>query len=493
MDRTIEPHLEIAGLKKFVDGNVLVPDKEDVELWLDFCAAHLLTFMVISRDANMRGKSGGGGGWKSSNAKSTEGADHGKSAKGDDRGGGGSHREGRRFYICDAPDHLSYDCPGRDESDDDRDANRRKGDGGRRRPDNQPRKEKQASNTSSTKDAESSGGNARGEEAWCSMVGVVEMTISLALEVGEDSKAVAAAVHDNPSIVGTVALQGEARKQVLVPDVLYIPGVHANLLSAGQLKENGVKIQDDGGEMLLMSSAGDKSDVLVAFEKWLKAVERQTSKTVKMLRSDRGGEFLGRAFTDLVEDKGILHNLTCPYTLQQNGMAEREMRTVVEAVRMMLLHMGVKHQWWHLALRQAFWYMVLEQRRGGKLAPKAHWGLHLGVSAESKGWEVLDLTDNKVVTTVEAIFYETLSMEIWKVEYGSASTRTPSTPPTNSSSVHPPLLVADDELDEDDTDDVTPSPPPLFQGSSSAAGDEGRLGASPAAPTSCIASGQRDA
>ncbi|CAI7899508.1 unnamed protein product [Closterium sp. NIES-53] len=201
MDRTIEPHLEIAGLKKFVDGNVLVPDKEDVELWLDFCAAHLLTFMVISRDANMRGKSGGGGGWKSSNAKSTEGADHGKSAKGDDRGGGGSHREGRRFYICDAPDHLSYDCPGRDESDDDRDANRRKGDGGRRRPDNQPRKEKQASNTSSTKDAESSGGNARGEEAWCSMVGVVEMTISLALEVGEDSKAVAAAVHDNPSIV----------------------------------------------------------------------------------------------------------------------------------------------------------------------------------------------------------------------------------------------------------------------------------------------------
>ncbi|CAI7899510.1 unnamed protein product [Closterium sp. NIES-53] len=216
--------------------------------------------------------------------------------------------------------------------------------------------------------------------------------------------------------------------------------------------------------------------------------DRKARFTVKMLRSDRGGEFLGRAFTDLVEDKGILHNLTCPYTLQQNGMAEREMRTVVEAVRMMLLHMGVKHQWWHLALRQAFW-----QRRGGKLAPKAHWGLHLGVSAESKGWEVLDLTDNKVVTTVEAIFYETLSMEIWKVEYGSASTRTPSTPPTNSSSVHPPLLVADDELDEDDTDDVTPSPPPLFQGSSSAAGDEGRLGASPAAPTSCIASGQRDA
>ncbi|CAI7931024.1 unnamed protein product [Closterium sp. NIES-54] len=76
-------------------------------------------------------------------------------------------------------------------SDDDRDANRRKGEGGHRRRDNQPRKEKQASKTSSTKNGDSSGGNARGEEASCSMVGVVEPTISLALEASEDFKVVA--------------------------------------------------------------------------------------------------------------------------------------------------------------------------------------------------------------------------------------------------------------------------------------------------------------
>ncbi|CAI7786884.1 unnamed protein product [Closterium sp. NIES-53] len=56
---------------------------------------------------------------------------------------------------------------------------------------------------------------------------------------------------------GTIALQGEARKQVVVPDVLYVSGVHANLMSAGQLKENSVKLQDESGEMLLVSSAGD--------------------------------------------------------------------------------------------------------------------------------------------------------------------------------------------------------------------------------------------
>ncbi|CAI7883293.1 unnamed protein product [Closterium sp. NIES-53] len=36
-------------------------------------------------------------------------------------------------------------------------------------------------------------------------------------------------------------------------------------------------------------------------------------------------------------------------------MAEREKRTVVVAVRTMLLHMGMKHHWWHLALRRAVW------------------------------------------------------------------------------------------------------------------------------------------
>ncbi|CAI7831122.1 unnamed protein product [Closterium sp. NIES-54] len=72
-------------------------------------------------------------------------------------------------------------------------------------------------------------------------------------------------------------------------------------------------------------------------------------------RWDRGGKFLGKEFTDLVDGKGIVHDLTCPYTPQQNGMAEWEMRTTVKSVRTMLLHMGMQHHWWHLALRQAVW------------------------------------------------------------------------------------------------------------------------------------------
>ncbi|CAI7832119.1 unnamed protein product [Closterium sp. NIES-54] len=160
---------------------------------------------------------------------------------------------------------------------------------------------KDANKKKSAKDSGRGGGSRRRDdkEVSCSLVGVVEPTVSLAPEAGEDFQAMAAAVQANLEVVlhdsgcshhlmgtkaafidlrpsgdvkhvrgfngalqdvqgrGTVALQGEAGKQVLIPDVLYIPGVRANLLSVGQLKENGVKLQEDGDGMLLVTAAGD--------------------------------------------------------------------------------------------------------------------------------------------------------------------------------------------------------------------------------------------
>ncbi|CAI7879900.1 unnamed protein product, partial [Closterium sp. NIES-54] len=114
-------------------------------------------------------------------------------------------------------------------------------------------------------------------------------------------------------------------------------------------------------------------------------------------------------------------------------------------------------------------FMVPEQQRGGKLAPKARWGLHLGVSPESKGWEVLDLTNNKVVTLVEVIFYETLSLE-----------------PADEDVVEvlPPSLVLAPPCPVADRPALT---------SVSATGDEGSLEASPVAPASGIDCGRQGA
>ncbi|CAI7733237.1 unnamed protein product [Closterium sp. NIES-53] len=172
------------------------------------------------------------------------------------------------------------------------------------RGDAKPRKEKQTSKktskkTSSMKNVDNSSGKSRGGgEASCSMVGVVEPMVLLALEGGEDFQAVAATMHAKPMAVlldsgfshhlmgtkavfvdmalsdgvkhvrgfngalkpvearGTVALQGEAGKRVLIPDVLYVPGIQVNLLSTGQLKESGVQLKGNGDEMLLVAATG---------------------------------------------------------------------------------------------------------------------------------------------------------------------------------------------------------------------------------------------
>ncbi|CAI7907220.1 unnamed protein product [Closterium sp. NIES-53] len=189
-----------------------------------------------------------------------------------------------------------------------------------------------------------------------------------------------------------------------------------------------------------------KCDVLRDFQKWLVLVEWQAKKSVLMLRSDRGGEFLGKAFTDFIDSKGIVHDLTCPYTPLLNSLAEQEMRTAVESV--------------------------------------------------------LELTENKVVTSVVVIFYETLSLEVWKTKFGPTSGQTQAHPPTDTSTVTVPLLTEVDEPADEDVVEVLPPSPVLAPPfpvtdrraltSVSAIGNEGSLEASPVAPASGIAGGQKN-
>ncbi|CAI7874030.1 unnamed protein product [Closterium sp. NIES-54] len=149
-------------------------------------------------------------------------------------------------------------------------------------------------------------------------------------------------------------------------------------------------------------------------------------------------------------------------------------------------------------------FLVPEQQRGGKLKPKARWGLHLGVSEESKGWELLDIADNRVVTTWEVVFYENMLLDVWKSEHGLASGRMPTIPPTNTLTVTLPLLAKVGEPAAEDVEDV-PSPfpssapraPPLVADLRGltlvlASSDEGRSGASPVATVKSIDGGRRD-
>ena len=75
-------------------------------------------------------------------------------------------------------------------------------------------------------------------------------------------------------------------------------------------------------------------------------VEKVTGKSVKILRSDYGGEYKSRQFKEFTSECGIRHEFTVPKTPEQNGVAERLNRVLIEKVRTMLEQSRLPHSFW---------------------------------------------------------------------------------------------------------------------------------------------------
>ena len=82
-------------------------------------------------------------------------------------------------------------------------------------------------------------------------------------------------------------------------------------------------------------------------------VETQTGRRVKTLRSDNGGEYTTNPFFEVYQDEGIKRHFTVRKTPQQNGVAERMNRILVEKVRCMLSYSGLSKVFWGEALSYA--------------------------------------------------------------------------------------------------------------------------------------------
>ena len=96
-----------------------------------------------------------------------------------------------------------------------------------------------------------------------------------------------------------------------------------------------------------------KSEVFSKFQKWKALVENASGQKLKTLRTDRGGEYTSTEFEEFLQSAGVRHELTVPKTPEQNGVAERMNRTLVESVRSMLVDASLPHKFWAEALSTA--------------------------------------------------------------------------------------------------------------------------------------------
>ena len=89
-----------------------------------------------------------------------------------------------------------------------------------------------------------------------------------------------------------------------------------------------------------------KSEVFSMFKLFLGLIHTQFAATIKTLRSDSGGEYMSNEFQSFLQNKGIISQRSCSYTPQQNGVAERKNRHLLDVVRTLLIETYVPPKFW---------------------------------------------------------------------------------------------------------------------------------------------------
>lgn len=119
-----------------------------------------------------------------------------------------------------------------------------------------------------------------------------------------------------------------------------------------------------------------KSEVPQLIAKYIALVRADTSCSVLVVRSDNGLEYINKLVEILIDKFGIQHQRTVPYTPEQNGCAERELRTIVEAARTLIHSKNLALNFWAEAVSTAVY--VLNRTGSSPIKNKTSYELWFG-------------------------------------------------------------------------------------------------------------------
>nr|KYP39788.1 Retrovirus-related Pol polyprotein from transposon TNT 1-94 [Cajanus cajan] len=117
-----------------------------------------------------------------------------------------------------------------------------------------------------------------------------------------------------------------------------------------------------------------KSEVFPIFQKFKTKVEREAEKSIKVIRTDGGGEYTSREFESSCEEHGIQHEVIVSYTPHHNGLAERRNRTFLNMTRSMMKTKGLPHNFWGEAISTTVYVLnKCPTKRLDSLVPEEVW------------------------------------------------------------------------------------------------------------------------
>ena len=143
---------------------------------------------------------------------------------------------------------------------------------------------------------------------------------------------------------------------------------------------------DDYSRFMYVYLLYNKSEALNVFKIYKAEVENQCGKRIKIVRSDRGGEYCGRytesgqapgPFAKFLEEQGIVPQYTMSGSPDMNGAAERRNRTLLDMVRSMLSNSKLPTFLWREALKTTVYILNRVPTKAVSKTPFEIW----------KGWK----------------------------------------------------------------------------------------------------------
>ncbi|RVW93875.1 Retrovirus-related Pol polyprotein from transposon TNT 1-94 [Vitis vinifera] len=246
--------------------------------------------------------------------------------------------------------------------------------------------------------------------------------------------------------------------RTVYPQIPYKPStvfslVHSDVWGPSRIKNISgtrwfVTFVDDHTRVTWVFLMKEKSEVGHIFQTFNLMVQNQFNSKIQVLKSDNAKEYFTSSLSTYFQNHGIIHISSCVDTPQQNGVAERKNRHLLEVARCLMFSSNVSNYFWGEAIltatylinrmpsrvltfqspRQLFlkqfphthaassdlplkvfgctaFVHVYPQNRS-KFAPRANKCIFLGYSPTQKGYKCYSPTNKRFYTTMDVSFFE---------------------------------------------------------------------------------------
>ncbi|RVW47171.1 Retrovirus-related Pol polyprotein from transposon TNT 1-94 [Vitis vinifera] len=143
----------------------------------------------------------------------------------------------------------------------------------------------------------------------------------------------------------------------------------------------------------------NRAEIFSIFQKFYAEIQTQFNISIRVLRSDNAREYFSTPFTSFMSQHGIIHQSSCAHTPQQNGVAERKNRHLVETTRTLLLHSHVPFRFWGNVFLQHVIRLIVCHH----IATKC---IFLGYSKLQKGYRCYSSETHRYFLSADVTFFE---------------------------------------------------------------------------------------